>query len=353
MKNSTQSLEDAVALVSSSDQFKVLSLLKKPELIEKGGDWKKSDNQIICVIADCEATSADPATAAPIELGMLKIVFSITGSKNDNDHDDGSIEFELIDSISILNDPGIASEPGAFAAHGISQEEIAGHSFDQAKINEFLEGVEFVIAHNARYDRPVLSRHIPKLAEMPWSCTFKEIPWGEMGISARSLEHLLFKAGHFHSGHRALEDCYALLKVVTHPYLGECAPLVALNHFRSLSTWVILCDNAPFDKKDLMRVRGYKWNAGDGSIPYKVWSSPEISGDADLLTEFLWLTQNVYPSDAAKITSIPVDASIRYADNQASQSYAKRRSFTIASAVAKLRTNLADKTDKDEHGAQS
>lgn len=323
MINSSQ-LQAAVELLESTDQFRILKAINPPQY------HPDRAFPVTCVIVDSEATSSDPATARAIELGMIKVGFDPLDPSR----------FTAIDSFSMLNDPGVPSVPGAQAVHGISDDELAGHKFDQDEISEFLNGVDFVIAHNSAYDRPVLSRDVPALASMPWMCSMKQIPWAELKVSSRALDYLVFRAGFFHLGHRALADCEALFAVLCHRFADGITPLQFLAEAREDQSWIILCEGAPFDAKDAMKDRGYRWNPGDrpGDIPVKCWSTPELDMDSKLLVELTWLFDEIYSkNEKVHLSFLPMNSSIRYSQDDRLVAFTKRQKLSLAGSVEQMK----------------
>lgn len=328
-------ISKAYETLEATGDFKIIRRLRDPEVdasyLEKNKECR--EDIVTALIVDCEATSSDPGAARPIELAMVIVAFRASNPE---------LGFTVVEAVTMLNDPGIPSEPGAQAVHGIPAEALVGHSLDMVKIDEILAAVDFVIAHNAAYDRPVISRAAPAFEMMKWVCSMKDIPWQQMGISSRSLEHLLYKAGYFHDGHRALADCFALLAVITHKFLDGDQPILELSKVSKQSNWSILCDNAPYETKDAMRSRGYRWNPGTEGIPYKVWSSPELKDKVELLAELEWIKSNVFSDNAETfVTSIPVSALTRYASNQTTLAFRNKSSFRLGQTIAKLQTETA------------
>lgn len=321
-------IAQAVDLLERSNQFRVIKAVADPQ-------YKPNEKRpVTCAIVDCEATSNVVATAIPIELGMMKVGFDPSDLSS----------IVSIDKLSMLNDPLIPSEPGALAVHGISDAELKGQRFDQARIASFLTGVDFIIAHNASYDRPVLSRSIPLFNDMQWMCSMKDVDWAGMGISSRALDYLLYRAGFFHEAHRALADCVALHAVVTHRYLDGIPPLFAMNESRNDMNWIILCDGAPFEAKDAMKSRGYRWNPGDveGEIPTKCWTTPELTGKPALLNELEWLMAEVYKNrPTASLTAMPIDSLIRYSEGSRLKSFNKKTLIGLEASIASLRRVIA------------
>jgi DNA polymerase-3 subunit epsilon len=65
---------------------------------------------------------------------------------------------------------------------------------------------------------------------------------------------------------------------------------------------------APFEAKDKLRTRGYRWNAEQ-----RVWHTR--IGDADSLqAEFAWLKENVYSGRSVKVQVEQLDALTKYSD---------------------------------------
>ena len=64
--------------------------------------------------------------------------------------------------------------------------------------------------------------------------------------------------------------------------------------------------NAPFDAKDLLKARGYRWNADQ-----RVWAT-RLSDDAALHAEFAWLKEQVYSNRHAAVQIEKLDALAKY-----------------------------------------
>jgi DNA polymerase III subunit epsilon len=334
---SNPDLEQALRLVTSNDDYRVIRRITPPLYHP---NHARQPGEIIFALADCEATSADPKTATAIEIGLVKVAFNPKKAGVCKD------AFIAIDKLSMLEDPGFPSDPGAQAVHGISEEDLAGQTFDEQEIRDFLEDVDFIIAHNASYDRPVLTRSLPMLDDYKWLCSLREIPWNSMGISSRALEHLIYKAGFFHEGHRAVADCEALLAVLCHRFLDGIEPIYVLGELAQAKSTFILCENAPFDAKDIMKQRGYRWNPGDAGIPVKAWMTPEIHSSEELMNELQWMLEHVYGyvpgrfNKPINVSALPMDASIRYSTEAMSTAFQGRQSIAINQDKADLQTIL-------------
>jgi len=91
-------------------------------------------------------------------------------------------------------------------------------------------------------------------------------------------------------------DCHALLAVLAAPLpvSGETG-LAHLIKASRLDSHRVHATGSPFDSKDTLRGRGYRWDA-----ERKVWHTQVPSTDA-LDAECAWLKQNVYKGRSVSI----------------------------------------------------
>ena len=170
-----------------------------------------------------------------------------------------------------------------------------------------LARADLVIAHNAGFDRPFVERRIPVFADFPWACSFADIDWKAQGQGSAKLESLAQALGYFYDAHRAEMDCHALLAVLGVP--------LAANRGNAMQTIVaastqpsyrLQATGAPFDSKDALKARGYRWDAES-----KVWYTAVKSTEA-LDAEAEWLKSEVYGGRAARIGLETQDALVQF-----------------------------------------
>jgi DNA polymerase-3 subunit epsilon len=84
------------------------------------------------------------------------------------------------------------------------------------KACSLLDRAEFVVAHNAEFDRGVLTRELPATAKCRWRCSLREIDWKRVaGVDSESLESLLgFEGLRLGQEHTALSDARDLLRLM-------------------------------------------------------------------------------------------------------------------------------------------
>jgi DNA polymerase-3 subunit epsilon len=248
------------------------------------------------VLLDTETTGLDPATDKMIELAMVKFEYSrATGEVG-----------RVLGVYDGLDDPGIPIPPESTALHGITDEMVRGQQLDESAIERLLDGVGIVIAHNAGFDRPFVEQRLPGIASLAWGCSLREVPWESVGIGSAKLEYLAYRYGFFFDAHRAEIDCQALLEVLRRPFgeTRETALKVLLASARepSLRIWATA---SPFETKDVLKARGYRWEADR-----KVWYRD--LGAADQEAEIAWLKETVYSGKSAGVEVETFDARTRY-----------------------------------------
>ena len=145
------------------------------------------------------------------------------------------------------------------------------------------------------------------IKSMPFACTINDINWSDRGFESSKLDYLNFKLGYFYDGHRALNDCYATLNLFAQ--VPEAFEELKSN-VRKKET-LIVAENAPFDKKDLLKQKKYRWSDGQGVLPKAWWST--LPND-QLDDELAWLEAKVYQRNGAskQLPKVEITARKRY-----------------------------------------
>jgi DNA polymerase-3 subunit epsilon len=182
---------------------------------------------------------------------------------------------------------------------------VRGHSFDDDQVNRLANQATLSIAHNAAFDRKFVEARYPAFTQLPWACTVSQINWQAERISTRILEYLLFKFGWFINAHRALDDTEGLLGILLEklPVSNTPAFKALLDTYEEVTS-KICAVGAPFDKKDLLKQRGYHWNDGSQGGCKAWWITVPDDLEKD---ELSWLAGEVYPrgsTDSVEISRI-------------------------------------------------
>jgi DNA polymerase-3 subunit epsilon len=98
-------------------------------------------------------------------------------------------------------------------------------------------------------------------------------------------------AGLFADAHRASGDCQALLYILSSPFGAEGRPALAtLLTNAGQATIRIFAVDSPFDRKDLLKARGYRWSNGTNGLRRCRWRD---IAERDLEAELAFLRISV------------------------------------------------------------
>jgi DNA polymerase-3 subunit epsilon len=255
--HSNDELEAIAARLEESGDYRVIRRLKERDLFRADDGTQKR----IGLILDSETTGLDPARDEIIELAMLKFEY---GS-------DGTI-YRLLDQFARLREPTVTIPIEITKLTGITGEMVAGKVITPEEVEHFSSSAAVVIAHNAGFDRRFVEREFPVFNTKPWACSMSQVDWEQEGFDGTKLGYLLGGCGLFHDGHRADEDCRALLEILSRPLpsTGEVGLKRLLDTARK-PTMRVWAENAPFDFKDILKARGYRWNDGSDDRPRSWW----------------------------------------------------------------------------------
>jgi DNA polymerase III subunit epsilon len=209
------------------------------------------------VLLDTETTGLDARKDEIIELGMVKFDYL----------PDGRI-VGVRDTFSAFSEPSVPIPPEITALTGITADMVIGQRIDEASVNSFVGDGVIVVAHNSGFDRKFAERYWPVFEQKAWGCSATEIDWRKHGFAGAQLGYLLNGAGFFHQAHRAVDDCHALLEVLAYELPTTGAPALALLlETARKSTVRVWAEQSPFELKDSLKRRGYRWSDGNDGRP--------------------------------------------------------------------------------------
>ncbi|MCW8472343.1 3'-5' exonuclease [Fluoribacter gormanii] len=281
-------IEQSYDTLSQHPDFQVL---KRVPMQLKERAVQPSSKVFITTIIDLETMGMDATQHEIIEIGLLSFSFS---------NEDGILGIKH--TYNELNDPGKPIPPEITKITGIYNEDVTGKAINWNFVLQVLKESHLIICHNAQFDRNFLELQTPeeiqeRVTALPFGCTIKDIDWKERDYESSKLDYLNWKLGYFYDGHRAINDCWATLNLLLH----EPGAFDELKSRVRKRQTLICAENAPFDKKDLLKNRLYRWSDGTGKLPKSWWA---IVDNDVLAEEKAWLDAEIY-GQANKSNSLP------------------------------------------------
>jgi DNA polymerase III subunit epsilon len=262
-------LDEMARRLETSEDYRVLRRVVPRESTPTPVDYSGKFG----ILLDLETTGLDANSDEIIEIAMVKFRYSsdeqITG---------------IADTFQSFRQPSTSIPANIVELTGITDTMVAGHKIDGAALEAFVADANIVIAHNAGFDRRFAERSWNVFVHRHWACSMSEIDWRVYGFGGTKLEYLLTDLGYFHSAHRAIDDCHATLELLARPIPATSTSAFAMLMDRSRrKTFRIWAQNSPYDLKDTLKRRGYRWNDGTNGWP-RSWliDVEEVKRDAEL-----------------------------------------------------------------------
>lgn len=289
--------ETMAAALESTGDYRVLRRLQPRSVVTPLPPGTKT---WLGICIDLETTGLDPARAEIIEMAMVSFTYGR----------DGTI-YEINEPFQRLREPSKPIPPEISALTGITDAMVAGHVIDPAEVTSIVSPAALVIAHNASFDRKFAERFCETFTTKAWACSQSQVPWGTEGFEGTKLGYLLAGCGLFHGAHRAADDCLATIEILARQLPKSGVPAMAKLLLAAREpTCRVWAAGAPFDLKDTLKARGYRWNDGsDGRL--KAWFIDVQEGD--LAGELAVLNNEIYQKDV-DVPVTRIDAYDRFSD---------------------------------------
>jgi DNA polymerase-3 subunit epsilon len=253
------------------------------------------------LILDTETTGLDWRSENIIELAMLAVDVDLATGLPVG-------ELEVYEDF---EDPGRPIPPEITKLTGITSQDVKGQKLNEEKIKDMVARADLIVAHNAGFDRPFVENRLDVFEHKAWACSFQGINWKAQGLGSAKLEFLCSELGWFYDAHRAQVDCHALLRVLSSPLQSDSQEvsttgLQQLFKASENARTIVKAFGSPFETKDLLKARGYRWDA-----EAKVWSTAVKSAEA-LDAEAEWLKTKIYAGRSARIGLETQDARVQF-----------------------------------------
>jgi DNA polymerase-3 subunit epsilon len=306
MADQSAAIDEAISLLGENGYRVLRPFVGRARDYVEVADVPEASPHVGCgMMVDTETTGPDVSVDEIIQLAVTPFLF---------DRQTGAI-LHVHAAVVMYEEPSRPITEAASAVHGISPDRLVGQRFHADLVAELWTMAEVICAHNAAFDRPMLDRRFgATLPERAWGCTYVDVPWRRAKYPSASLGALLIEhTEHFFAGHDAADDCYAALHCLAMPFhtpgfdATEQYPFWHVLQRVQQRVVRLFATGAPFETKDALQRRGYKWN--DPSKPgaqFKGWHRKawwrEVPEEA-LEEEYAWMTTAVYGGRPAALLS--------------------------------------------------
>lgn len=252
------------------------------------------------LFVDVETTGLDPSRHEIIELAMVPFSYGL----------DGQI-YSVGEPFHRLRQPSHPIPSEITSLTGIDDAMVAGATINPLEVTAFAAEAALIVAHNAEFDRRFLERFCKSFEAKPWGCSMTQVDWIDEGYEGLKLAYLATGAGFFYDRHRASHDCFAALELLSRPLpKSRRLALAQLLEQARAVTWRIWAENSPFDQKDSLKARGYRWN-GEGTGTLRAWYVDVADGLREVELEYL--KREIYRRDI-NLTTRRIDAYNRFSE---------------------------------------
>lgn len=272
-----QELDAMAREIAASGDYRVLRRLVPSSVMPPAA----GEPEKFGIILDVETTGLDYTKDEIIELAMVKFGFTEAGAVAG-----------VRGVFQGFNEPSVPIPARITRLTGIDDALVANQTIDGRAVEAFVADADLVIAHHAGFDRKFAERAWPVFAHRPWTCSATEVDWQAQGFSGAKLTYLAAEAGFFYGAHRATDDCHAVLELLGRPLPAtHTTALSILIERAGRRTFRIWAEHSPFDLKDVLKSRGYRWSDGAGGS-LRSWYIDVDECDRD--DEVLFLRREIY-----------------------------------------------------------
>ena len=240
-------------------------------------DCARATTHIPIVIVDVETTGFDSTKDHLIQIALRPLLVC---------PDTGKIS-ALKKPIVYMQEPPEPLSERIQQVTGFTDEDLQGKKVNWSMIGKVLSICKFVVAHNARFDRPWVDRYlrendVPINEDLIWGCSMSQVDWDRKVVPSKSLEVLCAWHGFFYNSHSAEADVDATLHL-----LRKSSAMSELLNNASSPDWHVFAMNTLRQENDRLKKQRYRWNP-EFSCWWKAVST-KIEADA----EREWLTNNM------------------------------------------------------------
>ena len=157
------------------------------------------------------------------------------------------------------NDPGSPLSEEIKKLTNISDSDVKGESIDWEWVHSTLERADFIVCHNANFDRGMIEKELNragfKTTKSIWACSMSQVYWRDLCRPSKALEVLCAWSGFWYNSHQAANDVDAMIHV-----LRKNKKLQELLESAQKPDYRVFAVNSPREKNQELKTRRYRWD---------------------------------------------------------------------------------------------
>jgi len=190
-------------------------------------------------------------------------------------------------NIGYLQQPSYPLDPIITEITGFSDEDLKGESIPWDRVAKLLSKCQFIICHNAAFDRQWVEKALQNAGQsVPsdaiWCCSMTQVDWNSVCRASKALEVLCAWHGFFYDSHNASADVDATLHLLRKDsYMKEMLENALQSDYH------VFAAGSQRDENHLLKQRRYRWNPELGCW----WKAVNNLQEAE--HESSWLSENL------------------------------------------------------------
>ena len=257
------------------EQDGIVTIQKLINLDTPDRDPIKGD--VPAIVLDVETTGLNHTTNEVIQIAMRPFFVNpstgeVSGIKK---------------SVAYLQEPSEPLDQIIKDITGFDDNDLTGQSIPWDKVAKILSKCQFVVCHNAGFDRKWVEAALRKNGQVVptdviWSCSMIQVDWTEVCRCSKALEVLCAWHGFFYDSHNAIADVDATLHLLRkESYMKEMLQNAIESDYHVFAAGSLREEN------HLLKQRRFRWNPDLGCW----WKSVNNLSEAEL--ESKWLSDNL------------------------------------------------------------
>jgi DNA polymerase-3 subunit epsilon len=197
------------------------------------------------LIVDTETTGLNPPQSSVIELGA--ILYSV---------EHRCVLQQMSTLLPVCGD-NLAQKINKISAEASRADYEV--SLALALFQQWLNCADYLVAHNAEFDRQWFGYESLPVVAKPWLCTYDDFSWAKVSKPGLSLVNLALEHGiGVSSAHRALTDCQLIAALFDRVENFEALLSKAIARSQEPKVYVVAQVN--YEDRHLAKAKGFRWN---------------------------------------------------------------------------------------------